>query len=113
MPLATYVNAGAELELARQVATNVIENRIYADRGLPASVEQASERLREARAEAAQLFDQPGNGVDMRSGLAVHDRSLAGALEEIVPDRLTEFRKAANGNQTQTSDAAMDWLTIF
>ncbi len=107
MPSAIYVNAGAELDLARQVATNVIENRIYADRGLPASLEQAGEWLREARAEAARLFDQPGHLADMLFGLAVHDPWLAGALEEIVHARLTEFRKAANW-QTQTPDAAMD-----
>ena len=108
MPSAIYVNAGAELNLARQVATNVIENRTYADRGLPASLEQADEWLREAQAQAAQLFDQPGHLATMLSGLAVHAPWLAGALEEIVHERLTEFRKVANGKQTQTPDAAMD-----
>ena len=97
MSSAIYVNAGAELIFARQVATNVIENRIYAERGLPASLEQAGAWLHEAQSEAARLFHQPGHLAELLSGLAVQDPWLARALENIVHAQLTEFRKAADG----------------
>ena len=101
MPSAIYVNAGAELNLAQQVATNVIENRIYAERGLPASLEQAGEWLREAQSEAARLFQQPGHLANLLSGLAIHDPWLARAIEVTVHEQLTQFREAANSTKTQ------------
>ena len=104
---AIYINAGAELNLAQQVAANVIENRLYAERGLPASLEQADEWLREAQSEAAQLFQQPGQLANLLSGLAMHDPWLARAIEVTVHERLTGFREAAV-KKTQTPDAATE-----
>ncbi len=108
MPSPIYVNAGEELNLARQVATNVIENRIYAERGLPASLQQAGEWLREAQSEAAQVFQQPEYLATLLSGLAQHDPWLAGVIEEAVHERITGFRKAAFGKTTQTPEAMRD-----
>ena len=108
MPPAIYVNAGAELNLARQVATNVIENRLYAERGLPANLEQAGEWLREAQSEADRLFQQPEYLANLLSGLAMHDPWLARAIEVTVHERLTGFREAANGTKTQTPEAATE-----
>ena len=108
MPPAIYVNAGAELNLARQVATNVIENRIYAERGLPASLEQADEWLREAQSEAAQLFQQPEYLANLLSGLAIQDPWLARAIEITVHERLTRFQEASNGTKTQAPEAATE-----
>ena len=108
MPSPIYVNAGEELTLAWQVATNVIENRVYAERGLPASLEQAGEWLREAQSQAAQLFQQPGHLADLLSGLAMEDPWLARAIEVTVHERLTELRQAADGKTTPTPEAVRD-----
>ena len=108
MPSPIYVNAGEELNLARQVATNVIENRIYAERGLPASLQQAGEWLREAQSEAAQVFQQPEYLATLLSGLAQHDPWLARVIEEAVHERITGFRKAASGKTTPTPEAMRD-----
>ena len=108
MPSPIYVNAGEELNLARQVATNVIENRIYAERGLPATLQQASAWLREAQSAAAQVFHQPGYLATLLAGLAQHDPWLAGVIEEAVHERITGLRKAAEGTTTQTPEAVRD-----
>lgn len=104
MSSAVFVNAGAELDHARQVATNVIENRIYAERGLPASLEQANAWLGEAQAQAARLFQQPGPLAGLLADLAVYDPLLAHAIELTVQEQLIELRKTTQGAQTQTPE---------
>ena len=108
MPSPIYVNAGEELNLARQVATNVIENRMYAERGLPATLQQAGAWLREAQSEAAQLFHQPAYLATLLAGLAQHDPWLAGVIEEAVHERISGFRQVSEGTTPQTPESVRD-----